>query len=554
MNSNTRVRARIILQVASVSFLLGTGFLGAGCSTVGLKPERNIAALSAKLGLQCIAGAQIFSGVNVEDDAAFENWVGEEVDQGLLSKEEGYQLTSLSLSERTKPLALALAEAYTYGQSLAADYDRLTGKGFTLERIMRDSDTYAKLQSLYFLKHELLELVSREFERSFVEDISSQLARTTAPGNRIDAAALVHLGIQSFLVSVRAEIVGRAKDQRYATLALSEIEADLAELTVLSQGCGSRPAPRTLVAAAPDQVIAAAKSLPKDTNAFRFFQPRADAPGVNVESIVKKRAQEIKKAWDTDQVNREPQSTVQGKVIYPDADTKFKGPGNIYGNTFPKGTWALTFDDGPLSPQTGAVLKNLKKHDVKATFFVLSQQIIKSDCKGISSRIMKSRPKRVYPELALQEQAEGHSVASHSYYHSQSSKATADELRCEVVTAGDKFKEVLGVRPEYFRLPYGEGVSVRKVRNWIADAGMVHVHWTVDTLDWNDKDPDSIYRRTVSQMKSGRGIILFHDVHAQSVIASEKVMAYLKDPANKLRAVTIPEIVDELNGMSAHAP
>lgn len=553
MNLNTQVRGRIFLR--SVSFLV---LIGAGCSTVGTKEglntqtsQRSIASVSAKLGLQCIANASIFSGANLEDDAAFENWVDHEVEQGLLTREEASQLNSLSLSERPKPLALALAEAYTYGQNLAVEFDQLTKKGHSLQRIMRESDTYSRLQALFFTKHELLDLVAREFERSFVEEMSAQLARVTAqPAGGLDAASLVNLGVQNFLASVRSEIESRSKDPRYATLALAEIEEGLAELSVLSRGCGTktlRPAAESVKGS--DKVIAAAKSLPKVATAYRFFQPRAGSPGLNVESIVNKRAKGIKQAQD-EEVNREPQSVAAGKVIYPDEDPRYSGPGNIYGNTFPKGAWALTFDDGPLSPQTGTVLKNLKKHDVKATFFVLSQQITRENCKGIGPRIMKSRPGRVYPELVLQEQADGHSVASHSYYHSQSSKATPDELRCEVVTSGDKFKSILGVRPAYFRLPYGEGVSSRKVRKWIADAGMVHVHWTVDTLDWNDKDPESIYRRTLSQMKSGRGIILFHDVHAQSVIASEKVMAYLKDPANKLRAVTIPEIVDELNNAS----
>ncbi len=373
---------------------------------------------------------------------------------------------------------------------------------------------------------------------------------------------LVKQNVRSFLDLVRDGIGERAGDSRYATLALSEIEKTLGELIVLSEGgCSKRDSEGSTNRSAfsdqahTDKVIAAAKSLPKDPGAFLFFQPRKGELGINVESIVKKRAKKIKHAWSVNTVKRSPPSTSStpsasfGKVIYPDEDPSRNGPGNIFGTNFPMGVWALTFDDGPISPRTSEVLKNLSHHKMQATFFVLSQQISREDCKGISPRIMKDRPQTVYPALARLELSDKHAVESHSYYHSQSSKATSEELKCEIVVAADKLGEVVGPRPEFFRLPYGEGVSVRRVRKVIADAGMVHVYWSVDTLDWNDKDPDSIFRRTITQMKSGKGIILFHDVHAQSVIASEKVMAYLKDPANRLRAVTIPDIVRELNGV-----
>jgi len=436
------------------------------------------------------------------EDRPFENWLEEKVEDGLVSKLDAERLSALTTEKRVESLALSLAEAYTYGQTLAADYDRMVEKGMSLQQIMLHSSTYSRLQALYFIKHELIELSAHEFEVS---------------GFRFD--------------KIQQLITRRSLDPRYATLALSEVENHLLGDDVKSKSV----------------VIHAAQTLPKNLEAFRLFQTEMDGAGIHVESLVKMKAAKIQASWEVLRAESTGKTSSDGKVIYPDADPKFNGPGNIYGNTFPKGAWALTFDDGPLSPRTEGVLRNLKKHDVKATFFVLSQQISKKDCKGIGPRIKKSRPSVVFPSLVRQEQAEKHAVESHSYYHSQSLKATAEELRCEVVMAAETLKEVIGVKPKFYRLPYGQGVSVRSVRKWIADAGMVHVHWTVDTLDWNDKDPDSIYRRTLSQMKSGRGIILFHDVHEQSVIASEKVMAYLKNPKNGLRAVTVPEIVDELN-------
>jgi peptidoglycan/xylan/chitin deacetylase (PgdA/CDA1 family) len=104
----------------------------------------------------------------------------------------------------------------------------------------------------------------------------------------------------------------------------------------------------------------------------------------------------------------------------------------------------------------------------------------------------------------------------------------------------------MGFRPELFRLPYGAGVSLSSVRGNLVKSCLVHVFWNVDTLDWQDRDPDSIYNRTVTQMKTlGRGVILFHDIHRQSVIASEQVMAYLNTEG--LRTITLSDYVREQN-------
>lgn len=168
--------------------------------------------------------------------------------------------------------------------------------------------------------------------------------------------------------------------------------------------------------------------------------------------------------------------------------------------------------------------------------------------------IKKDRPGAVFPALAKAERDAGHAVGSHSYYHSEVPKDTDAEQDCEIKGAIGVFERVVGKKPEYFRLPYGAGVSVAKVRKKIADANLVHVHWSVDTLDWQDLDPNSIVNRTLKAMKNGgRGVILFHDIHPQSVTASERIMAYLTDPANHLEPVTIPQIVDRMNGVTAPA-
>lgn len=208
--------------------------------------------------------------------------------------------------------------------------------------------------------------------------------------------------------------------------------------------------------------------------------------------------------------------------------------GNITGSTFPDGTWALTFDDGP-GAQTPEVLSNLKTHGMRASFFMLSSQLKKS------SQLQS---------CGLKVLQEGHEACSHSFNHLQISKLSAEARKHEIEDAAEFFSSLLGQRPRYFRLPYGAGVSLQAVRKDIVKSCMVHVFWNVDTLDWHDRDPEMIATRTRAQIRSQKhGIILFHDIHAQSVIASAQIMQHLKKEGN--RVVTISEIVDELNGQQA---
>ena len=208
--------------------------------------------------------------------------------------------------------------------------------------------------------------------------------------------------------------------------------------------------------------------------------------------------------------------------------------GNIFGDTFPVGTWALTFDDGPSNIYTPTVLKNLANHQMHATFFVLAQQL------------------KLYPAVAKAEQSAGMTYGNHSYTHLQLTKVNDATLHHEIIDAAAVDTQVFGIKPAYMRLPYGAGVGVAKIRQMIASAGMIHVYWNVDTLDWQDHNPNTVYARAIAQMQQlKKGIILFHDIHPQSVVASNLVMDYMAK--NHLRQITIPAIVNEINATPAPA-
>lgn len=216
-------------------------------------------------------------------------------------------------------------------------------------------------------------------------------------------------------------------------------------------------------------------------------------------------------------------------IIYP----SISGAGNLTGNTYPKNTWSLTFDDGPHTSRTHEIVDALYRHQMKASFFVLMRQV------------------NQHPEVlqyVLDAQME---LALHSYNHLNLHKETQENWEYEIATAKKELEQLADKDVESFRLPYGAGMRNKKLRSVIAGEKLVHIFWNVDTLDWKDKNPESIYQRTIKQMAltpKNSGIILFHDIHPQTVIASEMVMEYLK---NENKAVcTVGEMIKWHNGLA----
>lgn len=225
----------------------------------------------------------------------------------------------------------------------------------------------------------------------------------------------------------------------------------------------------------------------------------------------------------------------QAEARQPSAATKFPSTGtsgNVMGFEFPSGTYALTFDDGPDKAYTMQILGNLQANGAKGSFFWITNY-----AKG-----------RLPIVKAVQ--AAGMTVANHSYMHAKilvprdlaRLNTTQDK---EINTSTDEFTRIFGYKPRYFRLPYAQGMNDGRVRTMIANQGMIHVKWNIDSSDWDDKNPSTVLARVETQMRqNGRGIILFHDVHPQSVIASRALMQRYR---GKVRWVTIDEIVGELN-------
>ncbi|NUS73334.1 MAG: polysaccharide deacetylase family protein [Corynebacteriales bacterium] len=166
----------------------------------------------------------------------------------------------------------------------------------------------------------------------------------------------------------------------------------------------------------------------------------------------------------------------------------------------------LTFDDGPNSTNTPAVLNLLSQYNATATFFMLG--------KNAESN----------PELVRRVHDEGHVLANHSYTHTSMKDMPEDKWQWEV----GQTQQVLGGNgSSCMRPPYG--AMDKKTRPRATDRGMHTVLWDIDTLDWKKPGVDAIANQVINQAKPG-SIVLMHDGggdRTQTIAALERILREL---------------------------
>jgi peptidoglycan/xylan/chitin deacetylase (PgdA/CDA1 family) len=186
---------------------------------------------------------------------------------------------------------------------------------------------------------------------------------------------------------------------------------------------------------------------------------------------------------------------------------------------------ALTFDDGPNPPYTGQILAILQHYGIKATFFCVGSLVKK------------------FPVAVRQEAAEGHLVENHSWGHPYMPYLSAASVIWQLSTTQDLIQHTIGVRPIFFRPPYGAFNST--VLTYANYFGLTTFMWNVDPRDWSKPGADVIYARVLAQTQPG-SIILMHDGggdRSQTVAALPKIITWFL--SRGYRFVTLQELVND---------
>lgn len=176
----------------------------------------------------------------------------------------------------------------------------------------------------------------------------------------------------------------------------------------------------------------------------------------------------------------------------------------------------LTFDDGP-SKLTPEVLDILKKEGIKATFFVLGEQV------------------NEHPELLKRIVEEGHTIGNHTYDHEYKELYNSfGEFATQIVKTEDALQAAAGIRTKLVRAPGGTfGNFDQSYFDAMKKAGYTMFDWNVDSGDSVRVGvPASEIIKNIRNSKlSDKTVVLLHDssIHGESVKALPDIIRYYKE-------------------------
>jgi peptidoglycan/xylan/chitin deacetylase (PgdA/CDA1 family) len=144
----------------------------------------------------------------------------------------------------------------------------------------------------------------------------------------------------------------------------------------------------------------------------------------------------------------------------------------------------LTFDDGPIPEQTPWVLDVLDRFGIKATFFMVGDNV------------------RRHPELLEEVRRRGHSYGNHTMHHLQGLKSTSEHYLRDIAEADKQLDSIL------FRPPHGI-MRLKQARE-------LRLHYNIVMYDLVSRDysaklsPEQVLNNVKRYARNG-SIIVFHD-------------------------------------------
>ncbi len=173
----------------------------------------------------------------------------------------------------------------------------------------------------------------------------------------------------------------------------------------------------------------------------------------------------------------------------------------------------LTFDDGPCNSLSPIILDELKKHEAKATFFYLGEEVEK------------------YPQLFKRCLDENHQIGNHTYSHLNGWKTKNSEYYQDIEKANKVIKSNL-FRPPYGRIKPSQINHLKKYYKIIM--------WDVLSWDFDKKTTtEECFNNIIQNAKAG-SIIVLHENEKSAKTVKEvlpKVLSYFSSKGFKFEGL-----------------
>ena len=166
----------------------------------------------------------------------------------------------------------------------------------------------------------------------------------------------------------------------------------------------------------------------------------------------------------------------------------------------------LTFDAGYENGCTEKILDVLKKHNVKAAFFLVGNYMEKNG------------------DLVRRMVEEGHIVGNHTMHHPDMSKLTDKAAFSQELTDLENlFRQVTGKElPKYYRPP--QGIYSEENLKMAQELGYKTVFWSLAYVDWNnDSQPskDLAFQKLLPRTHNGAVVLLHSTSQTNAEILDE---------------------------------
>ena len=182
----------------------------------------------------------------------------------------------------------------------------------------------------------------------------------------------------------------------------------------------------------------------------------------------------------------------------------------------------LTFDCGYENGNTEPILDALKKHDVKATFFVVGNFLETS------------------PEIVKRMIAEGHTVGNHTYHHlDMSSISSMDAFKKETQDVENLFEQITGTPITKFYRPQQGKYNIENLK-MAQELGYHTFFWSLAYVDWyQDKQPtkDEAFGKLLKRIHPG-AIVLLHSTSSTNAQILDELLTKWEEMGYTIKPLT----------------